>query len=76
MHSWCYHQQFVAFFKKKIYTTKSNRFYVCSVIDQQKTSKCAKKISDAPAVSLMLLLHFDILCDLLLNRIYLSNGVV
>ena len=38
----------------------------------QMTSKCGKNIKVAheaqPSVSLMFLLHFDVLCDLLLNR--------
>ena len=38
----------------------------------QKTSKCGKKISDtlgyAPYATFSFLLHFDVICDLLVNR--------
>ena len=45
---------------------------ICSVILSQMTSKCCKNKKVAhkaqPSVSLMFLQHFDVLCDLLLNR--------
>ena len=31
-------------------------------------SKCSESISDTPGVSLIFLAHFDVFCDLLLNR--------
>ena len=45
---------------------------VCSVIDHGGRQKCGKNISDtlgcASCVTFLFLPHFDIICDLLLNR--------
>ena len=57
----------------KFYLT--NRFHVAVLLfssRSQMTSKCDKNKKVAheaqPSVSLVFLLHFDVLCDLLLNR--------
>ena len=54
---------------------KTNRFQVAVrlfIIRSQKTSKCSKNISDtlgcASCATFLFLLHFDVLCDVLLNR--------
>ena len=52
-----------------IYLT--NRFHVAVRLfsnKSQMTSKCGKNKKVAASVSLMLLPHFDVFCDLLLNR--------
>ena len=41
--------------------------WVCAVIDH-KTSKRGKNISDTLAATSLFLPHFDVICDLLLNR--------
>ena len=53
----------------------TNRFHVAGLLfsnRSQMTSKCGKNKKVAheaqPSVSLMFLPHFDVLCDLLLNR--------
>ena len=50
---------------------KTNRFHVAVRLfsnRSQKTSKCGKNISVTLAATLLFLLHFDVICDLLLNR--------
>ena len=49
----------------------TNRFQVTVRLfsnRSQMTSECGKNKKGAPSVSLMFLPHFDVLCDLLLNR--------
>ena len=45
---------------------------VCSVIDHRGRQKCGKNISDtlgyASCATFLFLPHFDVICDLLLNR--------
>ena len=60
---------------KDIYIYLTNRFHVAVRLfsnRSQMTSKCGKNRKVAheaqPSVSLMFLPHFDVLCDLLLNR--------
>ena len=59
----------------------TNRFHVAVRLfsnRSQMTSKCGKKKKVAheaqPSVSLMFLPHFDVLCDLLLNR-HTAHGI-
>ena len=54
---------------------KTNRFHVAVRLfsnRSQKTSKCGKNISDtlgyASCATFLFLPHFDVICDLLLNR--------
>ena len=54
---------------------KTNRFQVAVHLfsnRSQRTSKCGKNISDTlgcgSCATFMFLLHFDVMCDLLLNR--------
>ena len=61
--------------KKAFLVYKTNRFHVAMCLfsnRSQRTSKCGKNISDtlgcASCASFLFLPHFDIICDLLLNR--------
>ena len=73
-HSWCHHSNFFSlYFNSLLY--KTNRFQVALRLfsnRSQRRSKCGtnKKVAHEaqPSVPLMFLSHFDILCDLLLNR--------
>ena len=50
---------------------KTNRFHVAVHLfsnTSQKMSKRGKNISDTLAATFLFLLHFDVICDLLLNR--------
>ena len=66
-------RHFFVYFNFLLY--KTNRFHVAVRLfsnRSQRTSKCGKNKKVAheaqPSVSLMFLPHFDVLCDLLLNR--------
>ena len=64
---------FSGYFNSLLY--KTNRFQVAMRLfsnRSQRTSKCGKNISDtlgcASCATFLFLPHFDIICDLLLNR--------
>ena len=74
MYRWCHHLNFFfVYFNSLLY--KTNRFQVAVRLfsnRSQRTSKCGKNISDTLSCALcatfLFLPHFDVICDLLLNR--------
>ena len=74
MYRWCHHLNFFSvYFNSLLY--KTNRFQVAVHLfsnRSQRTSKCGKNISDTLSCTLcatfLFLPHFDVICDLLLNR--------
>ena len=74
MYRWCHHLNFFSvYFNSLLY--KTNRFQVAMHLfsnRSQRMSKCGKNISDtlgcASCATFLFLPHFDVICDLLLNR--------
>ena len=74
MYRWCHHLNlFSVYFNSLLY--KTNRFQVAVHLfsnRSQRMSKCGKNISDTLSCTLcatfLFLPHFDVICDLLLNR--------